>query len=108
MKLTVKKLKELIKEELDSMGTPFDDGSTPYDPQHQGKPDRLGTFRDAGCDKKAYLAAVQAVADKINSSMNIISASQRIAMYQEVLDKFPECHEQPGSTIMHNKQTQGE
>ena len=91
MKLTVKKLKEIIKEELDMVGGVA-----------------MADERTAGCDKKAYLAAIQAVADKINSSMEIISAEQRIAMYQEVLDKFPECHEQEGSSVMHNKQTQGE
>jgi len=46
MKLTTKLLKKLIKEEMDTMGSPFDDGSTPYSPQHQGGPEDEGVEKD--------------------------------------------------------------
>tara|TARA_Y100000592_G_scaffold91614_1_gene152036 strand:- start:34 stop:327 length:294 start_codon:yes stop_codon:yes gene_type:complete len=88
MKLTKEKLKELIKEQLDEMvgGVAMADEKT------------------AGCDKKAYMSALKQVADKINNSTVVIPAEQRIAMYQKVLDKYPECHKQAGSSVMHNKQ----
>jgi len=112
MKLTVKKLKQLIKEELDTMGNPFDDGSSPYDPQHQGEPDQLDKFRDAGCGEirqQEYLDALkQAYLEMSKDPKGFLDAEKMKARLQLVLDEYPDCHEQSGPTIMHNKQTQGE
>ena len=88
MQITKEQLKQIIKEELDQMigGVAMADERT------------------SGCDKKAYMSALQEVADKINSSTVVIPAEKRIAMYQKVLDEYPECHKQSGSSIMHDKQ----
>ena len=112
MKLTVKKLKQLIKEELDTMGNPFDDGSSPYDPQHQGEPDQLDKFRDAGCGEirqQEYLDAMaQAYLEMSKDPKGSLDAEKMKAKLQPILDKYPLCHKQAGPTNWHDTQTEGE
>ncbi len=78
MKLTIKKLKKLIKEELENLEKP-------------GKI-YFSDSRTVGCDKEAFLAAMQETFDKLFGPMGYkIPSEEKIKMLEKVYAKFPLC-----------------